>query len=247
VDFNIYSSGYIGSFSYSVGGVSVSVTYNTAGSRFEGSLTASGLKPNFAYQLKLEGIPTDPGGVEANENLKSVGRTWTDPEPDLGYLVFDYFITDGNGDAYLEFSQDSSYHVLWTTDQRTPLAGDGPVKSTTFTPDSSHQAYDPSNGYTGDFDESTVGVYGEKEGSHDHGSTFLPDGHYYCYIAITEESFHNDYDLLYGGKWAGAMHGIVEFDLYTNYVPELPLGTVTALGTSLLSLFSFKVLKWKKE
>jgi hypothetical protein len=202
------------------------------------------LKPNFAYQLKLEGIPTDPDGVEANENLKSVGRTWTGSDPDLGYLVFDYFITDGNGDAYLEFSQDSCYHVLRTTDEGLPGSDDGPIKYTTFTPNiPSHLAYDSANGYTGDFDESTVGVWGEIEPEHSYGNTFLPDGHYYCYLAITEESFHDPNPTPYGGYWAGAMHGIVEFDLYTNYIPELPLGTITVLGTSLLSLASFKLFK----
>jgi len=39
-----------------------------------------------------------------------------------GYLVFDYFITDENGDAIVSFETDSSYHVLWKTSQWTRTA-----------------------------------------------------------------------------------------------------------------------------
>lgn len=230
---NTYSTGYQGSYSYSNDGISVCITYEVAGSTFRGTLTASGLKPNFAYQLKLEGDPSLPGseGDEANENLKTIGRT----SGDIGYLVFDYFITDGSGDAYLDFEQDSSYHVLWTTDQRTPLSVDGPIKSTTFTPDPGHLAYSSADGYSGSYDEVTVDIYGEREGTHPVGGTFLPDGHYKCRIVITEESFH---DTGIGGWWAGAMLAYVEFDIFHNYIPEIPFGTIMVL----VSMFSALVV-----
>jgi hypothetical protein len=49
--------------------------------------------------------------------------------------VFDYFITDENGDVSFSFETDSSYHVLWKTTQRTRTASDGPIKTATFDPD----------------------------------------------------------------------------------------------------------------
>jgi hypothetical protein len=74
-----------------------------------------------------------------------------------GYLVCDYFITDENGDALLDFEANSSYHVLWNTVQLSHTSNDGPEKSATFNPDPAQTAYDT------DFDESTITIFGEWE------------------------------------------------------------------------------------
>ena len=50
----------------------VEVTYEIVGDSFQGTLTATNLKPNFAYQLKLSGIP----GTAANERIGLAGRWW---------------------------------------------------------------------------------------------------------------------------------------------------------------------------
>lgn len=50
---NLYSSTYQGSFAYVQ--PLVSITYNNASGTFSGTLTATGLKPGFAYQMKLVG------------------------------------------------------------------------------------------------------------------------------------------------------------------------------------------------
>jgi hypothetical protein len=42
-----------------------------------------------------------------------------------GYLVFDYFITDEIGDATVDFVVDSSYHVLWATNDSDGNDGKG--------------------------------------------------------------------------------------------------------------------------
>ncbi len=59
-----------------------------------------------------------------------------------GYLVFDYFITDGQGNATITFETGSCYHVLWKTTQRTRTTDDGILKTTTFTANTSSPAYD---------------------------------------------------------------------------------------------------------
>ena len=65
-----YSSNYRTTYYYS--SATVTVSFLSSGSVFEGTLTAKGLKPNFAYQLKLEGIP----GTASNELIGLVGRWW---------------------------------------------------------------------------------------------------------------------------------------------------------------------------
>lgn len=51
-----------------------------SGATSEGTLTASGLKPNFAYQIKLNGKPvalySDEGDAWSNEQLGRAGRWW---------------------------------------------------------------------------------------------------------------------------------------------------------------------------
>ena len=50
----------------------VNLNYNTQGTTLTGTLQAENLKPNFAYQLKLEGYP----GTVANEKIGLAGRWW---------------------------------------------------------------------------------------------------------------------------------------------------------------------------
>jgi len=65
---------------YDYAQASVHLDCAARGATFEGTLTASGLKPNFAYQLKLNGRPTflfgPEGDDEANERLGYTGRWW---------------------------------------------------------------------------------------------------------------------------------------------------------------------------
>ena len=127
-----------------------------------------------------------------------------------GYLVFDYFITEPNGDAALSFEINSSYHVLWKTSQRTHTANDGLVKVATFDPDPCSAAYDV------DYGVSAVGIFGEWERL-PVGEVWLPAGDYEAQIVLTEESFHSC-SVEYGGCWAVAMAGTTYF--------QIPLCTV---------------------
>lgn len=65
-----YSTAYRTSYNYTQ--ATAQVTYSKRGSILLGTLTATNLKPNFAYQLKLVGTP----GTDANERIGLAGRWW---------------------------------------------------------------------------------------------------------------------------------------------------------------------------
>ena len=121
-----------------------------------------------------------------------------------GYLVFDYFITDKNGNANLDFETSSSFHVLWKTAQRTRTTSDGPLKTDTFNVDPSQ-----SPAYDTEFEEASVGVFGEWERL-PVGGIFLQPGEYTTEIVLTEESFHGSGGSL-AGNWAAAMDADIQF------------------------------------
>jgi len=244
VDDQLYSADYRGNYDYTQ--ADVVVVFDAVGSSLRGSLTATNLKPNFAYQLKLVGTP----GTSANERVGLAGRwwqevwngsTWTNgqnlndkgngssPNPNdliyfsrrymadptsptgyqyryTGYLAIDYFITDGAGDAAVNFETHSSYHVLWKSSQRAHSDDDGPIKWDTFDADES-LAYDDTGG--DDYPSQTVGVFGEWERL-PMGGVYLQPGDYLAQIVLTEESFHGSGGS-YAGNWAGAMGADIQF------------------------------------
>ncbi len=103
----------------------------------------------------------------------------------LGYLLFDFFMTDINGDATQQLYLDSSFHVLWRTDLRRPNpARDGKPRTHLVTYDSAV--------YESSFADENVKVYAEGEpGRPKPGQVTLPPGYYECRLLLTEESFHN--------------------------------------------------------
>lgn len=64
----VYSMDYLNSYNYTQ--ACVMVTYDESGNTLRGTLTATNLKPNFAYQLKLV------SGTPANERIGLAGRWW---------------------------------------------------------------------------------------------------------------------------------------------------------------------------
>ena len=249
----VYASTYQASYNYTQ--ASVHVDYYTNAAILHGTLTATNLKPNFTYQLKLLGNPqTYP---EANEKIGLTGRWWQEewvwdeiygfiwsngqnlnnkgsvlwPELNPNDLVYfdrrdivdlasptgkhyrftayrciDYFITDEEGNAALEFEADSSYHVVFKTTQRSHTENDGPVKTAVFDADVSSPAYDV------DYPEAAVSVFGEWERL-PAGGIFLPPGTYPCEIMLTEESFHGSG---LAGGWAAAMAGAINFTILSE-------------------------------
>jgi hypothetical protein len=224
----LYSSDYRDNFTYNQ--PTVTLTFCDTSNVFRGTLFATGLKPNFAYQVKLVGKPEkiwDSDGDDwTNEQLGYAGRWWrTQPNPgntsdtdyDLhkddpdyifeGYLLFAFFVTNEQGNATSNITVDSSFHVLWATHDS---SGDGTGHNYPGVNDSPVRYYDFSaspatnaNAYDVDHGSGHVGIYAEWEaGRALPGELVLPEGLYRCQFILTEESFHQT-DL--GGGWAGAM------------------------------------------
>lgn len=256
----LYSDDYRLSYDYSQ--ATVEITYDSAGTVLAGTLTARNLKPNFAYQLKLLGLP----GTSANELIGLVGRWWQEewngsewvngrnlndkgdgssPNPNdiiyfatrdiadesspnglrfkyIGYLVFDYFMTDGTGAVTLSFEVNGSYHVLWkpppapaTNTQRVRTEQDGSLVSHTYDVDpASSAAYDV------DYGEQTVGIFGEWERL-PVGDIYLPPGYYGAKMILTEESFHGSGES-FAGMWSTATSDDVQFTIILGVPCECP-------------------------
>ena len=236
-----YSESYRNSYNYTQG--SVEATYFPVDLTLSGTLTATYLKPNFAYQLKLVGTP----GTEDNKRIGLVGRWWQEewngtawtngwnlndkgngssPNPNdlvyysrcnitdptsptglqykyTGYLLFEYFVTDPQGNATIPFETGSCYHVLWKTTQRSNTTDDGPILTTTFTANTSTPAYDTN------YIEQTIELFGEWERLPMAGTPLQP-GAYTAQLVLTEESFHGDGEQ-YVGNWAAAMSANIAF------------------------------------
>jgi len=221
VALNAYDSAYRATYTYDT--ATVTLTYGTGGDPLTlvGHLSAVNLKPNFAYQIKLEGKPTGLWGSEgddtANENIGFLGRWWREqPSPGnstdadylahhedpayiyKGYLVFDFFITDSAGAAEVDFALDGSLHVLANDSQGSPGACDAPFRWRTVL----GSAADPA--YAVDVGPTDVGVFGHQEsGRPCFGEAVLPAAPYDCQFILTEESFHHTGDG--SGNWASVM------------------------------------------
>jgi len=201
---------------YNYGQASVTLTYrqDNAGT-FTGTLVATGLKPNFAYQIKLNGKPTSSWGADgddwANEQLGNFGRWWGDE----GYIMFDYFVTDSQGNATVALSLDSSFHVLWKTSQSMPPG--------VYSEPTTHlvEAYATSEWYDVDYGTETVQIVAECEHSDlPPDAVQLPDGPYNVRIFLAEESFHEEG--AGSGSWATVMgHDYIRFGINCE-APEPP-------------------------
>ena len=70
---NEYSASYRTSYGYNLPTVvEVQISFDESAATFNGSLTATNLKPNFTYQTKLAGF----AGTESNEFIGLTGRWW---------------------------------------------------------------------------------------------------------------------------------------------------------------------------
>jgi hypothetical protein len=224
----LYSDGYRDNFTYDQ--PTVTLTSCDISNTFTGTITAFGLKPNFAYQIKLVGKPQKAWGEDgddwANEQIGYAGRWWRkqpDPgnsddadyeahkdDPDYifeGYLLFDFLVTDEQGSATLKVYADSSFHVLWATHDST---GDGDGHRDPGLNDSPVRYTDfiasPTthpDAYDLNYGAARVGIYAEWQSDRDPpGEIALAPGDYNCRFILTEESFHQS-DL--GGGWASVM------------------------------------------
>lgn len=210
---NPYSPEFQTSFSYQPGMLTHTLT---GGATLSGRIHAERLKPNFAYQVKLEGMPTQPYPWDkdalkdpynaANQQIGRLGRWWCkecqwnvrDSELDQhkghtvnGYLLFDYFVTDGLGNADVLLTLQSSFHVLWRLNQRPHETNDGDIRTYKVA-----SSIDPVTsevyGYSDPIEPAELQIYAEWEPERPlPGKVVFPPGEYRCRLLLTEESFHN--------------------------------------------------------
>jgi len=223
-----YADDYKDFFNY--GRPVVTLSFCDTAGMFRGTLHATGLKPNFAYQVKLVGKPEKIWGADGddwtNERLGYAGRWWRSQpnpgntndadydahkdDPDYifeGYLLFAFFVTDERGNGISNVAVDSSFHVLWATHDST---GDGTGHRDPGANDSPVRYVDftaspatNASAYDDDHGSAHVGIYAEWESGRPlPGELVLPEGVYRCQFVLTEESFHQSG---LGGGWAGAM------------------------------------------
>ncbi len=208
-----YSEAFISSFRYEGGGglpaPEVRVQVDPVGPTFSGRIEARGLKPNFAYQVKLNGNFEDRQSFEAigyagRWRLPGAGTNYSDadyeghPNPAAveAYILFDYFVTDARGDAVRHFALDSSLHVLWQAAQRAADRS-GDVVAVTV------EANDPEFYARPRRRPVEIRLWAERAHARYRRAEqriALAPGVYRAELALTEESFH-DRDAQ-GGRWA---------------------------------------------
>jgi hypothetical protein len=232
---SLYSDGFRAVFSYadlddSYAGLNIV----GGGAAFAGTVKAVRLKPSMAYQMKLEGKARITSAMEAPSpaadpegwaswQIGHCGRWWcstcsanvSDGALDWhvsrgdyvsGYLLFGFFMTGRNGCARQAFALDSSYHVLWRTDQRKRSSADSRV------------AYYLANrgawgyGLSADEPGPLVALFAEGEpGRPAPGALVLPPGTYPVQFRLTEESFHESGD--YCGTWPAVLGADISFSI----------------------------------
>jgi len=254
-----YAAGKIATYDYA--SATVVFAYADHGPTIGGSFTGNDLKPNFAYQVKLNGKPAHFWGSEgddlANERIGFAGRWWlnkvekttgtvvsgwnsndteylawkaqdfSDGVYDYvfeGYLLFAYLVTDEDGQVARDLTIDSSFHVLWKTEQRTPGPNDSPPTPHIFVV---NQA---SDWYASTQSDEQRSIYAEWEPTRAlPGELALPDGTYAVRLFLTEESFHESASSPPSGSWATVMtHDDVEFTIGSP-VPALSTHGLTLL------------------
>jgi hypothetical protein len=249
-----YSGDFQSAFCYGPPAASAATAdYAASAPTLSGTLTASNLKPWFAYQMKLEGKKGILGTTAAANaadpqawasfQIGSVGRWWCETEgrnvsdADLaaciaaghtvkGYLLFDWFVTGADGCASHAFALDSSYHVLWKTSQRRPKRQDSAAVKYSIL--RGPYAYPTEAVGTTD----TVSLYAEWEPNRPlPGTVLLADGSYDVQLVLTEESFHSTADG--GGCWAKVLAGDVAFAVGgTPPPPPVGYGTISGRVTA---------------
>jgi len=231
-----YSREFLENFSYTEPDKmpKVRVEYCARAEAFTGRVVGTGLKPNFAYQIKLRGVWDDR---QAFENIGYTGRwrlpgrgtNYTDKDYEdyedkhliEAYILFDYGVTDPAGNINKEFYLDSSLHVLWSfTVQRAPKPADtSPVPFIREGGDRRLYAHPRA-------DLSPQALFAESQQNFRKanirkpiGRAFLPPGHYRAEVVLTEESFHGYGDC---GFWATVMAADVEFEILDAPKPPPP-------------------------
>ena len=230
----VYEPEFRDEFSYDA--CEVRVAYEPSAQTLVGRVTARGLKPWFVYQIKLVGPEPIVGltetensadaGVWSSYQLGRMGRWWCHDcdwnvaDADLaehlssghdvrGYLLFDWFITDGAGDADHEFELDRSLHVLWKVGQRD--RGEHDSAPRWYTVERGGAAYDEVKQEAAE----EIAVFAEWEPTRAKiGDLVVPPGGYRVRLNLTEETWHSnlgDREQELGGHWAWVLDADLQF------------------------------------
>ena len=244
-----YSGPFLEKFSYTDSRArrpSVKLEYLGRAETFAGKVAATGLKPNFAYQIKLcANYAEDPQGFErigytgrwrlpgrATNYKDEAYEEYEHKERVEAYLLFDFFVTDSGGNAEKEFYADSSLHVLWNAStQRAPgFADSSPIPVTRAASDRALYANPrPDLAAQHVYAESEQHALG-RDNRKPIGCVFLPPGRYKGNVVLTEESFHGFGD---AGYWATVMCAPVAFEVVEQPRPKPPDETARLTGSPL--------------
>lgn len=228
---NYYTQDFIAGFSYEQpeGAKADTAPYvrvhvDASGPTLKGRLEAHGLKPNFAYQIKLRGsYERDRDsfaiiGALGRWRLPGHETNFSDedfklfPHKNLveAYILFDYFVTDAKGNAVRDFALDASLHVLWDAPRQRP-------NTEVLESDILPIQVDASSGeiYARPKAEPTTHyLWAERERiRYDAPNQIihLPPTTYKAELVLTEESFHStEAD---GGWWATVYALPIEFEI----------------------------------
>lgn len=218
---NIYATEFINSFSYEGKMAQVLLAFDKTSDTLRGRLEAKGLKPNFAYQIKLRGIfenfeSFEKIGYAGRWRFPGKGTNYTDAQYESrkdksdveAYLLFDFFVTDKKGDAVRDFELDSSLHVLWNASRQQYVPnGDDVIPIIVDASSKKYYSLPKKN-------RNIELLWCERQTCRYKTADqkrFLPKGKYDAELVLTEESFHsaaND-----GGYWATVFKGEIEFEV----------------------------------
>jgi hypothetical protein len=218
---NNYSGKFISKFRYDGTNTTVNIYVQEKSDTLRGRLEAKGLKPNFAYQIKLRGNYKnfkcfEKIGYAGRWRFPGKGTNYTDVEyrkrkdkSDVeSYLFFDFFVTDKNGNAVRNFALDSSLHVLWNATRQHSISNENDIFPVTV------DASDPETYSRPKNNRNIELIWAEREKrrySSPEQKRFLSPGKYAVELVLTEESFHsmeND-----GGYWATVFKGKINFEV----------------------------------
>lgn len=220
IDDNAYAGAFYQAYSYANARVTVTYQTDPANGYFVGHIEGSGLKPNFAYQLKLAGKPVSGsrgwgafGDDRASEAIGRAARWWNDSlqanstdsdfnrlydnapanqrQTIYGYQFMGDVVTDAEGNVSANFDGSKALHITWQDKQNQHRD----VDAGTFTIGSQTAPY---YGYGQSVPVKNIKLWYEWQSGRSH-AVRLPSGTYNVRFLITEESFHSGLTL--GGQW----------------------------------------------
>jgi len=216
----LYSAVFRSTYAYPADTVQLSLNSDAAGLSFGISAPAHALKPNFCYQMKIEGpsvVSSPQTGLDfVNASLGYNGRWWDDTQNIAltdaqiqshlgdtikGYLYFDFIVTNADGSINATVPVKNSFHVTFKSTQQRRTANDGPLRTFAVVAAKGGWGYDVRKTTS-----KSVKLFGQWEpGRALPGTLRLPAGSYTgVEFRLTEESFHAKTPD--GGNWRTVMN-----------------------------------------